>query len=405
VILPGVLGWEIWTGNGATLSLTEVEPKLRPIDFTELGNVKQLSMVFPVQEANFVPFKIQVEEAALREELISMQLEQLKAQPDEFGGDLLDTFPIQEKGTEETVLATVLEPQYEGSLPSQTPQEFDLSARCYDFAPDSVTVWKELGRFVFAVTQGSALIYAQKLPYDEFSQEAALEIKLAVTQLNFQGLSVTPKRLLLWDDASLMSTDQLSAVMGIPVEPSAKPSPRLPEKRSKLLPADVRAERLEQQMKQRLLIGGGVLGLLLIGFVGFAVFQWVNLTQEIEQKEAEYAQLRPIEMQVLAHQTEWMELEPLLDQERWPVELMYQVGLCMPRTGGLRLELCEFDESGLKVYGSSTDLKAANTFDLQLKRNAKLRDFEWNNRPAQQNSSGKWEFKFSAKIPNEEGDQ
>jgi len=63
------------------------------------------------------------------------------------------------------------------------------------------------------------------------------------------------------------------------------------------------------------------------------------------------------------------------------------------------LALMEVDENGIKLNGDADQLKAVNTFDLQLKRNAKLREFEWSTRPANENTStGKWEFRFSAKV-------
>ena len=406
VVFPGVLGWEVWTGTAVSMTKIDMEEKIAPIDLEELGRIKNLSMVFPVEEVNFVPLRIELEDESLQDELIATQLEQLNAEPDEFGGDLLDVFEVDAQGHEKTLLATVLQPQYEGSLPPQTPKTFELSPRCYSFANDSITVWKELGRFVFAITVGNKLVYAQKLPFESFGEEAVLEAKLAVTQLSFQGIALRPEKLVLRGHDISFENRDLSSLMGLPVVKEDLPSPVLPTQSSKLLPADVRAERIEQQMKQRVSIIGGLLAVLIVGFAIYAFYQWFNLKNEIQDLRKQYAQMAPEADLIESSKAEIIELEPLLDQDNWPVEILYHISLARPRNGGLRLELMEIDENGIKLNGDAAQLQAVNTFDLQLKRNAKLKEFSWSTRPANENTStGKWEFRFSAKPQNIEGEE
>ena len=46
-------------------------------------------------------------------------------------------------------------------MPPRGPKSFDISARAYPLTGDTLAVWKEFGRWVFALSHEGKIVYCQ----------------------------------------------------------------------------------------------------------------------------------------------------------------------------------------------------------------------------------------------------
>ena len=120
-------------------------------------------MGFPVRQALAVPFKVQTDDDAMFEDLASMHLEKSGIRPEPDAGQLTDVFTAGYEDGQTTLLCVVISAPAADAMPMLPPNAFDISARFFPMAADAVTIWRELGRWVFAVNRGGYLAYFQSL--------------------------------------------------------------------------------------------------------------------------------------------------------------------------------------------------------------------------------------------------
>ena len=280
MLVPGESGWEIWSGTPGTgftlLSATETS---RAADLTGIP-AGDVTMLFPVKSITALPLKVATDDTSLFPELAALHAERLGLRPDPMAGQLTDQFVIAKEGENTALLSVVLRSPVEGDLPVRSPKEFDLSARAVPYAGESLALWKEFGRWVFAVSARGQLVYCQATAVGEATLDPGLvrEIRLALIQLSLQGLECQPTQVIVYSDGQL-DTKALNA-FGVPVSVQPKPQPTLPEPHSKLLPADVRAARREAQQRQQTY---ALVALLLIAYLGGA--GWFGYSIWKEKKE------------------------------------------------------------------------------------------------------------------------
>jgi len=420
LLIPGAAGWEIWRGSitGGLSKHSESEHR-RALDVGGYPSGR-LQMALPVRQLVALPFKAQTNDLALLDDLAEMHLERNGVRPALDGGQLTDHFVYQVEGEETSLTAVVLSQPKEGELPKRSPQAFDISPRCYPLPAQKVAVWKELGRWVFALGREDKVLYYQCLPGDLLDERAGRDARLALTQLQLQGLLCEmPEEAVVWTTASVEDArpEEVEAfARGIALETRAtpKPSPTWPLPPSKLLPEDVRAERVEKASRRNRRIAIVVLILAYLGLAAYLYTDLQKLEKETIAAEREIQELSGGTTDLIKLQDKWDELAPVVDSNFYPYEIYHRVAECLPNKSGrkVRLTLVDIINQPKLVEGQGMTMvrdivlkgEAQGTADIAefaiaLRRSAELADFEWIIQPEAPTRTGSWGFTYTAKVP------
>lgn len=405
LLVPGSLGWEIWKQNAeGAYERFDDEPIAHVGDIGKLP-AGSLAMLFPVKAFQAMPFRAPSTDDDLFEDLAIMHGERLGVRPDTMGGQLSDTFVVSREDESTILLHVVVRRPGEGDLPLRTPNEFDLSARAFPVGGDAVCVWKELGRWVFAIHLEGTLIYAQATSSgtEAPDQDVVQEIRLALSQLALQGLKVQPDSLYLWPpEGQLGEAGALADAFDATPVIEHRPDPRMPDPPSRILPEDVRAARRARKQRNQIIAGVAVAGLLLLAGVGYVGY---DLWQDIRQRSGlqnELAEVGGVAEAFETHRAKWDELGPVVDSSRNPLNIMLNIKKAIPANSGLRLDTVEInlEENTVGVQGEAPESAPVNAFFLALKRQPDLSWLEWADQAPQKSDKG-WEFLFDAGVPDE----
>ena len=400
LLTPGETGWEIWSGTPeAGFTLREATEVVRAAELPALPP-GELTLLFPVKSCTAVPLRVTSHDEALFADLAAMHAERLGLRPDPMAGQLADTFEVERDDEGTALLSVVLRTPGEGELPPRGPKEFDLSARAIAYRGDSLVVWKEFGRWVFAVSLGGKLVYCQATSIADADPGEALvrEMRLALAQLSLQGLAVQPSRVVV-HAAGEPSLSALIRGFGGVVELQPRAAPVLPVPRSKLLPADVRAARHEAMKRRRVRFAAAAVGLLYLAgaaWFGFSLWKDVRATNRLR---AEAKAAAPEGEAYAAHIANWDELGPVVDSAKSPVELLYRASRAIPRNQGVRLKTAEVSSDGvIKLIGDAPQPGPALAFSLALSKSDLLAGYTWEAPPPNQTNKGA-EFIYTGTAP------
>lgn len=410
LLIPGPGGWEIWQGNrerGFRRSLENGAMQASGIGKIPPG---RLLMGFPVREALAVPFKVQTDDEAMFDDLVSMHLEKSGIRPEEDAGRLTDVFPAGREDGQTTLLSVVLSAPAEGTMPQRAPVGFDISARLFPMAGNAVTLWQELGRWVFAVTSGGHLAYFQSLSGSGLGADAVRDIRLALTQLSLQGVSLDVDKAVIWttghhSDPTDDAIHEFGRELGSEVSAEPKPRPVLPAPMSRLVPADVRAQhRARAERRKRVVIIAAVL-LAYLGLAGFLAYDYFRLDGDLKKQRAELEQTRLRHSGIGLFKDDWKQLAPVVDSQHWPLHLLERSFRAIPPGPRQNMRFTEFEatRTGITIKGEAANEKLASTFGGQLKR--AFRDYGWKLPQARENKKKRWEFTYTADLKGEGEEQ
>lgn len=400
LIAPGAHGWEVWAAEGdAQLQRVAAEPALRPSDLRAVGAGETL-LLFPVRDVVAMPFKVQTADPSLYEDLAGIHAERLGVRVDPLGGQLTDHFLVETSGEQASLLAVALSPPADGFMPTRPVGAFDLTARCLPLVDGKVTLWQELGRWVFAITHGGKLLYCQATGAEgDFPAEmVATEIRLALTQMMLQGFSLPLTGAVVWFEEgvdALGKTEALSQALRTPVEAGVRPAPAWPAPPSRLLPADVRAEREARRRRQHKHLAIGTVAAAFVALCGWLGFGLWKDVQKLKQLQVRAAEIAPDAEAYQLHQEKWAELAPVIEPDNWPIELVYRALSQVPREGGLRITQAIIQSGEIRLMGEAPDTTPTGQFELALSRSNDLAGYQWNNPAAMRKADGMWSFTFN----------
>ena len=338
LLIPGADGWEIWTGSAATgFQLHSATEHLLALDVTGVPS-GGIAMAVPVRQISAVPFRAQTDDLSLLGDLAVMQLEKNGTRPALDGGQLTDYFVYGTAPEETHLTAIVMNPPSEGQLPRKSPEAFDISPRCLPLQDGKVVIWRELGRWVFGIGKPGHALYFQCLSSDRLDVRAGNEIRLALTQLEMQGLlKAAPESTVVWTHGS--STDArpeelefLARGLGMPVASSPRPAPTWPAPPSRLLPADVRSERLALQSKRNRNILIAALLVIYLGIIGFLYFDLQKAKKAATLAKRDADNISGDADLLLEHQSKWDELRPVVETDYQPFEVFLASFRALPNT-------------------------------------------------------------------------
>lgn len=397
-LVPGSSGWEIWTGPPGgpfVLAAATGLANAGEIDGLPAGD---MVMVFPARAVTSVPFHAATTDGGMFGDLATMHLERIGLRPDALAGQLVDTFVIAERGDGTDLAAVVLKAPAEGDLPRRSPKEFEVSARVFPLPREGVALWREFGRWVFALSSGGRMVYLQATTSTASEPDPAVvsEVRLAMTQLALQGMGVTASEVVVWEDESQgAAPPALEGAFPRRVQVAARPAPVLPEPRSKLLPEDVRAARRVRARKQQQIALVAALVLVYAGLFGWQGYGLWRDSAETKRLEAEARSAQPEAVAYETHRAKWSQLGPVVDGSQWPVELLLRVASQLPANGAVRFKSADIGGREIKLTGESAEPGPISQFSLALSRSVELRAYKWENAPPEQTNKGNWNFSFT----------
>lgn len=424
LMFPGATGWEVWKGTTeAGFGLIEVTEHAFALEVEKLpGN--SVNFAIPVRQLTALPFHAQTEDLALLGDLATMHLERHGMRPSLEGGELADYFIYSAEGDQSILTPVVMNQPVEGELPRRSPDAFDVSPRCLPLRRNAVLVWQELGRWVMALGDGERLLYFQCLSGEILDDRAGSEISLALTQLRLQGvLTEAPNELVVWTsggptDPRSAEVEKLSKGAALNTTVEARPAPHWPTPPSRLLPADVRAERLALRNRRNTILGVAAAFLAYCGIFGYFAWEYSKSGQEADRLEAELKSLGPGTQSLLEHQEKWDELSPVVESDFYPYEVFHRIVSSAPRVRGnnkpLRLTRAVITNQyqnvegeaqvvrSVKLMGNAESTENVATFNLALKQSPDLAAFRWTDPPARRGKSGRWDFEYNGQSRPDE---
>ncbi len=400
LLVPGEIGWEIWTGQtGHPFTLHAATTVERAGELTDIPS-GDLLLLFPVKAITAVPMRVTSDDEALFPDLAALHAERLGLRPDPMAGQLTDVFTISREAENTALVSVLLRAPGDGDMPPRGPKSFDVSARAFLVAGDVLTLWKEFGRWVFSISHQGNLVYCQATSATSASPDDILsrEIRLALIQLSMQGLNVDPDGILVWSGSEHIHATALATEFGVGVKILPRPAPVLPNPLSKLLPADVRAARRAAKRNQNIFLGIAAIALLYLGLIGwFGYGLWKDI-QETQKLTALAEAAAPEGAAYSQHTDKWLELANSIELTNSPVEILSRIAACIPPGSGLRLKTADITANEIKLIGEAGQLEAVNGFSLKLDKSLDLAQFDWQTPEPNQSTRG-WEFVFSGEVP------
>lgn len=405
LLIPGPDGWEIWQGShekGFRRSLENGPMQASALEKIPSG---RLLMGFPIREALAVPFKVQTEDPSMFEDLASMHLEQSGIRPEVGAGRLTDVFPAGHDEGQTSLLSVVLSAPVDGSMPLRAPSEFDISARFFPMAENAVTLWRELDRWVFAVTSDGHLTYFQALSGGALGADTIRDIRLALTQLSLQGVNLEMDKAVIWtsghnsdpDDEEVQS---FGKELGAEVSAEPKPRPVLPNPMSRLVPADVRAEQRLKAEKQKRNLMIAVALLAYLGIAGYFGYKYFQLNSDLKKQNKTMAIVKRDHSDIGLFNADWDQLAPVVDSQHWPLQLLHRSASLIPPGQDLRFKVFEASRDRIIIRGETSDLKLSSSYAEKIRRS--LADYEWSLPPAESDSkTNRWKFNYEGTLKGE----
>jgi len=396
LIIPGELGWETWSRQGADpFTLREATQVTRAADVPNLP-ASDLLMCFPVKAITALPMKVASDDDSLFDDLATLHAERLGLRPDPMAGQLTDLFVIERREESAILLEILLRAPREGEMPMRGPGGFDISARAFDAQNHCLSIWKEFGRWVFALHHAGQLLYCQATANDADAPDTALarEIRLALIQLEIQGIHPDISSAIIWSGNADLDPREFATAMKIEAAVAPRPMPAWPTPSSRLLPADVRAARREAAKKRSIILASSTAALAYLAAIGWLAFGVWRDASEANRLNQIAAAAAPEGEAVAIHDAKWDELALALDLNHDPIDILSRVHRSIPPNSGLRLRIAEISADQVKLQGEAPQFAPVQQFSLALNRNNELAAFTWQNPEPNQSTRG-WEFVFT----------
>jgi len=400
LLLPGESSWEFWTitpGGPATLHSSHPVARPSEIEKTPQGD---LIFLFPVKAFTALPMHVPTGDTSLFPDLAATHAERAGLRPDPFAGQLTDIFPVFTNSENSVFLSVILRTPQSADLPIRSPKAFDISPRAFPARGNTLTLWRELGCWVFAIHSEGKLLYCQATSVSSPSPDSQLvrEIRIAIAQLSMQGVRAEPSKAIVWSSDPETDTSLVSRSLSLQTELAPFPTPIPPEPLSKLLPADVRAARSAARKRQNITLAFAALAVIYlgsIGYLGYGLWQTRSTTAKLREKVRIVV---PQQEAFQQHIAKWDELEYGIDLNYNTVDILNRIARSIPSGSGLRLRTADISPTEIRLIGEAPQPQAVNQFSLNLTKNNELASFGWQTPEPRQSNRG-WEFVFTGSTP------
>jgi hypothetical protein len=262
---------------------------------------------------------------------------------------------------------------------ARLPEEVTLHALCYPLVQNSLTIFRELGRLVVAITSGSQLIYCTPLSASRLDTNALAELNNICLQLGFQGVLGRLESLVLWIDEG--DTAQIQRVTGLTAYRCEMPVPTMPGRgSSKLMPQDVTAERQSQAGRAKTRFIALAAGTVIAAAIAIVATMTSLALQERNMLREKVANLTPRSSRVMDHKKAWREVSPAVDPTAWPQQILLH---CMEPAASKEASIThwEWTPERMNLRGRMPSASLALEYTQALKETEALAPFGLNGPP------------------------
>lgn len=311
-----------------------------------------------------------------------MQLEGLGLKPANALGEHLDRKIVGREGPRALIRLTILPDDFDDALPKQHPKSYHVTPDLYPLAENGVTVWREFGKLVFAVTRLDQAVYFQALTSSTFDGAAAHEIGCTVMTLQSQGVLERIECASIWlhqDRIATGAPEAFGTSLGnVPVQASPRPAPVRPLAgvESEWLPAPVESARLAAARRARTKkIITSVAALYAV--IAIAATCWIFYKKnQVAELDAQVARLEPHAGWIPGMKTRWMDYQQTIDPETYPIETFLRIYKLLPPKG-VRLTTYEDSIKTVTIVGEAQDQSVAIRFRNAIAREPSLDRYIW----------------------------
>ncbi|WP_395749807.1 hypothetical protein [Prosthecobacter sp.] len=258
-----------------------------------------------------------------------------------------------------------------------SPEWFEPSACLLPLPPNAITVWKELGRFVAAFTRSGKLLHASTLTSRSLDADAAFELRDLHAALQAHGFADDAETVHVWTHSEPDFAPQLACLFeAAEIIKGQRPAPVLPDQPSGMLPAEmVHIRQQKQQRRQKVLLMAAA-AMIYVAFFGA---WWASLRlreTRLLRHETALAAAQPEIDSVRETQQQWMDVEPAINPDLYPVELFHQVVSLLPDEG-IRLKEFQVNADRVVISGEAASVNLATMFRDKLVACVPLQRYTW----------------------------
>ena len=403
--LPGPEAWELWKPSPAGWQrVPGVVPASGPAAFKTAA-----LFAYPVSSTFAVPIRAATSDPDLLPDLIGIQLEKQGLKPEVPVGCLMDWHIVDREENQTLVCAAVLNPSIADDLPREAPGRFELSPYLYDLPDNSLVIWKELGRLVFAVTKHDQPVYFHALSNFILTPAVVQEIEQLLMPVYTQGFITELDAVVIWSDSAAPMPPADPAVetrfrelFGCRVLRAPQPAPRPGTRISAIEPVSVAQGKIRAARAARLqkIVAACVIAYLFVP--GFFAVRYILEQRKINVLKSEVAGLERSYGNVQGTVEQANLANAAINFDQYPVELLFQclTSLYETETPGVRITGFEIDKDQgekklsqitIKGEAANSNTQAAIVYATKVKGNKSLQNFNWNYK-AQAPKDGKVPF-------------
>ncbi len=295
----------------------------------------------------------------------------------------------------ETLLhAIVLPPHLDPKYWRGDVTAYAASPACLPLAPDAVSVWKEEGGWVAAVTKGDELLHFQPLTSQAPGGAMALEVWLMLAPLEAGKMlgDATAVNIFYQGDQPPDLADWQSPG-GMQVASSPLPAPVFPSDKLQCVPLPVREVQKSKETsawRQKIALASATVYFLLVfALAGSTLF----LHWRAEALRKTIARDADAVAEIKATTARWQSMQAALDPATYPLEILYQAARLLPKDG-VRLTLFSMNLDRVVIAGEASTLPTAQKFQQDVATSPELSGFDWTKENPKPLPSGSAKFQI-----------
>ncbi len=373
ILLPGEEIWELWcidTVKG--VYFLESSPDLS----TLAPRAKVLAL--PSRYVFSIPIWLTTTDETLVKDLLQVQLEKrgFRNRPNH---ELIWDYTLVDKRETQSLILTVILPH---NLPPQFTRHPEISyypplASIFPLVPQSLTLWKELGRWCVAASPQGNLAYFQDLGNTRLTAQTVTQLVMLRYELYAQDVLPEIDVIQIYGLADQEELDAIGLAFDCSIQMQPRPLPIWnPQRSFALIPEPVQIARQARARKQQRLLYLKIAAILYIIFLSITTLYYAITSIQAHQIKKEQIAKDPIVKKIQESAQKWQALEPAISPDYYPFELLWRASQSLPEDG-VRWTLFELQDKKIIITGEARNAPVASKYLDDLKQNPQLRDFSW----------------------------
>ena len=388
---PALSGWQkwvegapgVWTMQGESAELEDLRPASGDL------------IAVPVRRAFSLCLWVPADDPAVFRDLVLTQLEMRGLS----GRTREDTsFAWQEitrDGNESLVHVTVLPSHLASRYWHGDVTEYAVSPVCLPLDPDTVTIWREQGAWVAAITRGGKLLHFHALSEPDPNGAMALEVWMMLSPLEAGNMIESQLPVVFYrgqgEEIDLAVWNHSGATQPDVRDFPPPVRPHTPLDCVPLAVRDLQTIKKKSAQQQRFAFAGAAVYLALVLLLAG---QTLWLHWQARRLQAEIDRDAPAVVSTQGAMNQWQALQAALEPTTYPLEVLLQVAQLLPKDG-VRLTLFETNLDRVIIQGEASTLASAIKLLDDLKKNAELETlYEWTAETPKQLPNGSTRFQI-----------